>query len=171
MIRNIRHKGLDALYQKDETKGVRQDHVKRLRQILALLDSAITLEDMDAPGLRLHGLKGNRKGLYAVTVSGNWRVIFRFEGGDALDVDYIDYQYEVYYANEKPATPWRNHPRLISCATQADGNASNRGARRYTQNLSIDSKWSRGYFARNGNSARKSLWPQSRKLAATTNAI
>ena len=91
MIRNIRHKGLLALYENDETRGIKQDHVKRLRQILALLDSAFTLEDMDAPGLRLHVLRGNLRGFYAVTVSGNWRVIFRFEDGEAQDVDYIDY--------------------------------------------------------------------------------
>lgn len=91
MIRNIRHKGLAALYQYDESRGVHQPHVKRLRQILALLDSAMTVADMNAPGLRLHALRGNLEGFYAVTVSGNWRVIFRFEDGDALDVDYLDY--------------------------------------------------------------------------------
>lgn len=91
MIRNIRHKGLAALYFEDQTKGVLQVHVKRLRQILALLDSATTPQDMDAPGLRLHTLKGGFSDHYAVTVSGNWRVIFRFENGDALDVDYLDY--------------------------------------------------------------------------------
>lgn len=91
MIRNIRHKGLEALYQHDQTKGVQQAHVKRLRQILALLDSANVLADMDAPGLRLHTLKGDLTGFHAVTVSGNWRVIFRFEAGYVLDVDYLDY--------------------------------------------------------------------------------
>lgn len=91
MIRNIRHKGLNALYHDDETKGVKQDHVKRLRQILALLDNAAFPEDMDAPGLRLHVLKGDRRGFYAVVVSGNWRVVFRFEDNDIFDVDYIDY--------------------------------------------------------------------------------
>ena len=91
MIRHIRHKGLAALYNKDQTKGVTQSQVKRLRQILALLDSAMSIQDMDAPGLRLHPLKGNWKGYYAVSVSGNWRVIFRFEAGDAYDVDLVDY--------------------------------------------------------------------------------
>ena len=91
MIRSIRHKGLAALYHEDQRKGVQQAHVRRLRQILALLDSAATPDDMSAPGLRLHSLKGNLAGFYAVTVSGNWRVIFRFEKGDALDVDYVDY--------------------------------------------------------------------------------
>ena len=91
MIRNIRHKGLAALYHDDETRGVQQAHVKRLGQILALLDAATVVADMNAPGLRLHTLKGSRQGFYAVTVSGNWRVIFRFEDGDVLDVDYLDY--------------------------------------------------------------------------------
>jgi proteic killer suppression protein len=91
MIRNIRHKGLAALYDDDETRGVQQAHAKRLRQILALLDAATIAADMNAPGLRLHTLRGSLQGFYAVTVSGNWRVIFRFEDGDVLDVDYLDY--------------------------------------------------------------------------------
>ena len=91
MIRNIRHKGLAALFHHDQTKGVQQTHVKRLRQILFLLDTATVLSDMNAPGLQLHNLKGDLLGFYTVTVSGNWRVIFRFENGDALDVDYLDY--------------------------------------------------------------------------------
>ncbi|RLT44039.1 MAG: hypothetical protein DWI57_03670 [Chloroflexi bacterium] len=91
MISNFRHKGLAALYQEDQSRGVQQAHVKRLRQILALLDTATVPEDMNAPGLRLHSLKGEWAGFYAVNVSGNWRVIFRFEDGDAHDVDYLDY--------------------------------------------------------------------------------
>lgn len=91
MIGSIRHKGLAALYHDDQTKGVKQSHVKRLRQILFLLDTAFVVEDMNAPGLKLHQLKGERKGFYAVSVSGNWRVIFRFEDKQALDVDLIDY--------------------------------------------------------------------------------
>ncbi len=91
MIRNFRHKGLASLYHEDKTRGINQAHAKRLRQILALLDSAMTIEDMDVPGLRLHPLKGDLAGLYAVNVSGNWRVTFRLEAGEALDVDYVDY--------------------------------------------------------------------------------
>jgi proteic killer suppression protein len=88
----IRHKGLKALYEKDHTKGVQQQQVKRLRLILARLDAAATPADMDLPGLRLHPLKGDKTGFYAVDVSGNWRVIFRFDAaGDATDVDLIDY--------------------------------------------------------------------------------
>jgi proteic killer suppression protein len=91
MIRSIAHKGLAGLYHDDETKGVKQSLVKRLRQILALLASAVTVEDMNLPGLKLHQLKGDLAGFYAVAVSGNWRVIFRFEDGQATEVDLIDY--------------------------------------------------------------------------------
>lgn len=91
MIRNIRHKGLEALHTNDQTKGVNQSHVKRLRLILALLNTANALDDLDLPGMKLHLLRGNLAGFHAVSVSGNWRIIFRFEDGDAWDVDYIDY--------------------------------------------------------------------------------
>lgn len=91
MIGSIKHKGLAALYWDDQSKGVMQSLVKRLKQILALLEAAETIDDMDAPRLRLHQLKGDLKGFYSVYVSGNWRVIFRFVDGDAEDVDLIDY--------------------------------------------------------------------------------
>jgi proteic killer suppression protein len=91
MIGNIRHKGLAALYDDDQTKGVQQSLVKRLRYILALLATAFTIEDMNIPALKLHKLKGDLAGFYGVSVSGNWRVIFRFEDGQATDVDLIDY--------------------------------------------------------------------------------
>jgi proteic killer suppression protein len=91
MIGSIRHKGLAALHWNDQSKGVMQSLVKRLRQILALLETAETVNDMDVPGLRLHELKGEFKGFYSVSVSGNWRVIFRFVDGNAEDVDLIDY--------------------------------------------------------------------------------
>lgn len=92
MIRRVRHKGLKLLYEKDRTKGLNQNHVRRIRIILARLDASSTSADMDLPGLHLHPLIGDLKGLYAVDVSGNWRIIFRFdENGDAVDVDLIDY--------------------------------------------------------------------------------
>jgi proteic killer suppression protein len=87
----IRHKGLKALYEKGQTKGIQQQQAKRLRLILARLDAASTPADMDLPGLRLHPLKGGFAGFYAVDVSGNWRVIFRFDEGEATDVDLVDY--------------------------------------------------------------------------------
>jgi toxin HigB-1 len=67
------------------------DHADKLRRILARLDASRTAADMDLPGYRLHPLKGALAGFYAVTVNGNWRVVFRFEEGNATDVDYIDY--------------------------------------------------------------------------------
>jgi proteic killer suppression protein len=91
MIRTVRHKGLAALHEKGQTRGVRQSHVKRLRQILALLNTAKTIDDMDLPGMKLHPLRGRLAGFFGVTVSGNWRVIFRFENSEALDIDYLDY--------------------------------------------------------------------------------
>lgn len=91
MIVSIKHKGLSALHWDDQSKGVSQSLVKRLRQILALLESAKTIDDMKVPGLRLHSLKGELKGFFSVSVSGNWRIIFRFEDGDAADIDLIDY--------------------------------------------------------------------------------
>ncbi len=92
MIKSFRHKGLKTLYEDDSTRGVRQDQVKRLRALLARLDASRSPVDMDLPGLRLHPLKGDWFGFYAVDVSGNWRLVFRFdEQGDAADVDLVDY--------------------------------------------------------------------------------
>ena len=91
MIRTILHRGLKRLHADDDPRGVIREHVEKLRDILARLDAAGNVADMDLPGLRLHPLKGDMKGFWAVTVRANWRVIFRFAGGDALDVDYVDY--------------------------------------------------------------------------------
>jgi toxin HigB-1 len=91
MIRSIRHKGVKRLYEDDDPRGVLREHTVKLRDILARLDAATTLADMDLPGFRLHPLKGELKGLWAVTVRANWRVIFRFAEGDAMDIDYADY--------------------------------------------------------------------------------
>ncbi|PYV16966.1 MAG: peptidase [Acidobacteria bacterium] len=91
MIRSNRHKGLRRLHEDDDPRGVMAEHAVKLRDILARLDAAGRIEDMDLPGFRLHALKGELKGFWAVTVRANWRVIFRFAEGDALDVDYVDY--------------------------------------------------------------------------------
>jgi proteic killer suppression protein len=91
VIRSIRHKGLKRLHEDDDPRGVMTEHTTKLRDILARLDAASTVADMDLPGFRLHPLKGDFKGFWAVTVRANWRVIFRLAEGDALDVDYIDY--------------------------------------------------------------------------------
>jgi proteic killer suppression protein len=91
MIRAIRHKGLKRLYEDDDPRGVIAEHVVKLRDILARLDAAQTVADMDMPSFRLHPLKGKMKGFWAVTVRSNWRVIFRLADRDAFDVDYVDY--------------------------------------------------------------------------------
>jgi len=91
MIRSIRHKGLKRLYKNDDRRGVIAEHLVKLRDILARLDAARTIADMDMPGFQLHPLRGELKGFWAVTVRANWRVIFRFADPDAFDVDYVDY--------------------------------------------------------------------------------
>jgi len=91
MIQSIRHKGLRRLHEDDDPRGVLAEHAEKLRDILARLDAARKVEDMDLPGFRLHALMGDRKGFWAVTVRANWRVVFRFADHDALDVDYLDY--------------------------------------------------------------------------------
>ena len=91
MIMSFRHHGLKALYDGRATRRVAPDHVRKLLDILAALDRSRGPEGMDLPGFRLHELRGRLKGHYAVSVSGNWRVTFRFEDGSAVDVDYVDY--------------------------------------------------------------------------------
>ena len=91
MIRSIRHKGLKRLYEEDDPRSVIREHTEKLRDILARLDAAGAVADMDLPGFRLHPLKGDLRGFWAVTVRANWRVVFRFAEGDAVDVDYTDY--------------------------------------------------------------------------------
>ena len=91
VIRTIRHKGLKRLYEDDDVRGVIAEHAIKLRDILARLDASRGPSDLEVPGLRLHALKGERKGFWAVTVRANWRVIFRFVEYDVFDVDYLDY--------------------------------------------------------------------------------
>ena len=91
MIRSIRHKGLKRLYEDDDPRGVIGEHAVKLRDVLARLDAARAVPDMDLPGFKPHPLKGQSKGLWAVTVRANWRVTFRFVDHEAFDVDYVDY--------------------------------------------------------------------------------
>ena len=91
MIQSFRHKGLKLFYETGSKAGIVADHAKRLRVLLARLDAASRPEDMNLPGARLHPLSGEWRGYWAVNVSGNWRLIFRFEGAEAHDVDYRDY--------------------------------------------------------------------------------
>ena len=91
MIRSFKHRGLKALYDGRTAKRVAPAHVEKLRDILAVLDRSRGPDDMNIPGFRLHPLKGSLAGHWAVSVSGNWRVTFRFDNGHAVDVDYVDY--------------------------------------------------------------------------------
>jgi len=91
VIKSFKHKGLQRFYETGNVAGIQTEHQKRLRMQLAALDTAKTIDDMDIPGFRLHPLKGDRKGQWAVTVNQNWRLIFKFATGNAFDVDYKDY--------------------------------------------------------------------------------
>lgn len=91
MIQSFRHRGLRLLYNGRDRGRLPPEHVEKLRDILSSLDYSRTPRDMNLPGYRLHRLRGRLSGHYAVSVSGNWRVTFRFEDGHAVDVDYVDY--------------------------------------------------------------------------------
>ncbi len=91
MIRSFKHRGLKRLYEHGDRSGIRPDLLGIVEDILARLDKADIPQAMNLPGYRLHSLKGDLKGLWAVTVRANWRIIFRFEGNDAFDVELIDY--------------------------------------------------------------------------------
>ena len=91
MIRSFRHRGLKRLYERGDRSQVNPNHVEKIELVLADPDASRSIEHMRRPGYRLHQLAGNLKGLQAVTVSGNWRIVFRFEEGDVFDVDLLDY--------------------------------------------------------------------------------
>jgi toxin HigB-1 len=91
MRRSFRHRGLKRLYERGDRSQIRADMLVKVENILAKLDTSNIPEKMDLPGHRLHPLKGDLKGFWAVTVRANWRIIWRFEGEDAVDVDLIDY--------------------------------------------------------------------------------
>jgi proteic killer suppression protein len=91
MIIRFRHKGLERLFTSGETRGVSAQHVKRLRRLLVSLSTATSPLNMNIAGYQLHPLVGERKGEWAVSVSGNWRLVFRFDGENATDVDLVDY--------------------------------------------------------------------------------
>ena len=91
MLKSFRHKGLQKFFFDGTKKGIQPKHAEKLADILDLLDAVSEIEDMNFPGSDLHPLKGDLRGFWSVKVSGNWRIIFRFENGDVLDVDYVDY--------------------------------------------------------------------------------
>lgn len=91
MIRSIKHKGLRRLYEDGDARAVSGNLRDKIEEILSILDAASTIEEADIPGYRLHALTGNLRGYWSVRVTGNWRIIFRFEDGAAEDVDLVDY--------------------------------------------------------------------------------
>jgi toxin HigB-1 len=91
MIKSFRHKGLKLLFEEDDGRKLPSDMLLRIKIILSTLHAAEDIEGVNLPTFRLHPLKGNLKKYYAVTVRANWRIIFSFKGGDAFNVDFIDY--------------------------------------------------------------------------------
>jgi len=91
MILSFRHRGLKRLYEQDDPSKLPPAALTRIENILARLDAANSSQGMDVPGYRLHSLSGDMKGFWSVKVTGNYRIIFRFENGTAHDVDLLDY--------------------------------------------------------------------------------
>lgn len=91
MIRTFKHRGLERFFRKGDHRGILARSEARIERMLDRLDTAARPEDMNIPGYRFHRLTGDRKDTHAVTVTGNWRITFRFDGEDAIDVDLEDY--------------------------------------------------------------------------------
>ena len=91
MILHFRHRGLQRLFEKGDRRRIHPEHLDKVENILVILNRATRPEDLDLPGLRLHPLRGDLRGFWAVIVRANWRIVFRFEGGHATDVDFLDY--------------------------------------------------------------------------------
>jgi proteic killer suppression protein len=91
MIKSFKHKGLGKFFTSGSTKGIQSNHAKKLIMQLAALDTAQSVDDMDIPGYRLHQLTGNKRGIWSITVSVNWRLTFEFEEGNIYILNYEDY--------------------------------------------------------------------------------
>ena len=91
MILGFRHRGLERLFERGDRKGIPPNLVAKIERVLARLDEATEHGHMNLPGFALHPLKGNLAGFWSVRVSGNWRIVFRFDGRDVRDVDLVDY--------------------------------------------------------------------------------
>ena len=91
MIRSFRHRGLRRLYERDDPGRIGADQLDRITLALADLDATTKPSELDLPGYRLHPLRGDRRGAWSISISGNWRITFRFEDGDVYDVDLVDY--------------------------------------------------------------------------------
>ena len=91
MIQSFRHKGLKKFFELGSVAGIQPHHAKRLRMLLAALETSTMVEDMDVPGFRLHALRGAGRGRWSVWVNGNWRLTFEFKDGHAHILNYEDY--------------------------------------------------------------------------------
>ena len=91
MIESFRDRGLKRLYQHNDRSGIGSTMLRSVEEILSILDAAEAISELDIPGYRLHPLTGPLKGYWSVRVTGNWRIVFRFEDGAAWDVDLVDY--------------------------------------------------------------------------------
>ena len=91
MIQTIKHKGLKLFFTKGDNSKLPADRLSKIRNILTVIHTATDIEEINQPAYRLHPLKGDLLGFYAVDVTGNYRIIFRFENGNAYDLDYLDY--------------------------------------------------------------------------------
>lgn len=91
MIKSFKHRGLKRLHERGDRGGIRPDLLETVERMLTVLDAATTPQGMDIPRYRLHALKGDLKGMWSVTVRTNWRIVFRFQGTNAFDVELIDY--------------------------------------------------------------------------------
>jgi proteic killer suppression protein len=91
MIESFKHRGLKRLYERADGSRIGPSRIDKVELILADLDAAETINHLRRPGYRLHALKGDWSGHYSVSVSGNWRIVFRFEDGKAFDIDLVDY--------------------------------------------------------------------------------
>ena len=91
VIKSFAHKGLERLFRTGVKSGIQTSHANRLRLQLELLNRSRKPSDMGLPNWHLHPLKGELAGHWSVRVSGNWRLTFKFEGEDAIVVNYLDY--------------------------------------------------------------------------------
>jgi len=91
MIKSFKHKGLKKFFETGSIAGIQAKHERKLRMQLAAIDTASDIDDVDLPGYQLHSLKGDRTGIYSISVNGNWRVTFEFIDGNAYIINYEDY--------------------------------------------------------------------------------
>ncbi|MBT9239626.1 type II toxin-antitoxin system RelE/ParE family toxin [Vibrio sp. 10N.222.51.C8] len=91
MIKTFKHKGLKKFFETGSKAGIQAKHERKLRMQLAAIDTATIIDDVDLPGFKLHPLKGDRDGIWSITVNGNWRITFEFIDGNAYILNYEDY--------------------------------------------------------------------------------